>query len=77
MSANIFLDTNILIYAYSAYEPLKKAQAQALIASTGGSAWLSTQVLIEFVNVSHRKLKAAWPDVQIALIELTASYQIA
>lgn len=77
MSGKIFLDTNILIYAYSAYEPLKKAQAQALIASANGNAWLSTQVLIEFVNVSYRKLKTAWPDVQIALIELTASYQIA
>ncbi|RZK92353.1 MAG: PIN domain-containing protein [Hymenobacter sp.] len=77
MSGKIFLDTNVLIYAYSAYEPLKKAQAQALIANANGNTWLSTQVLVEFVNVSHRKLKASWADVQIALIELTASYQIA
>jgi predicted nucleic acid-binding protein len=76
MSAKIFLDTNVLVYAYSAYEPVKKAQAQALIASAQGNAWLSSQVLIEFVNVSHRKMKAAWLDIQIALIEFTASYQI-
>lgn len=64
------------MYAYSAYEPVKKALAQALVASAKGNAWLSSQVLIEFVNVSHRKMKAAWPDIQIALIELTMSFQI-
>lgn len=74
MSARIFLDTNVLIYAYSEYEVRKQAQAAAAIAS--GETWISTQVLIEFVNVSHRKMKAAWPDVQTALIELTASQQI-
>ncbi|RZL07286.1 MAG: PIN domain-containing protein [Hymenobacter sp.] len=76
MSGRIFLDTNVLIYAYAAYEPLKKTQAQTLIANANGEAWISTQVLIEFVNVSHRKLKTAWADIQIALIELTASYQV-
>lgn len=53
---------------------LKQAQAAAAIAS--GETWLSTQVLIEFVNVSHRKMKTPWPDVQTALIELTASHQV-
>jgi predicted nucleic acid-binding protein len=74
MSARIFLDTNVLIYAYSAYEVRKQTQAAAAIAS--GETWISTQVLIEFVNVSHRKLKASWPDVQTALIELTDSHQV-
>ncbi|AMR25687.1 hypothetical protein A0257_00355 [Hymenobacter psoromatis] len=74
MSARIFLDTNVLIYAYSGYEVLKKAQAITAIGS--GETWISTQVLVEFVNVSHRKMKAAWPDIQTALIELTASHQV-
>lgn len=34
-------------------------------------------MLIEFVNVSHRKLKTAWPDIQTALIESTANYHLA
>jgi predicted nucleic acid-binding protein len=74
MSGRIFLDTNVLIYAYAAYEPLKKAQA--LAASNTGERWISTQVLIEFVNVSQRKLKSSWPDVQTTLIELTGNHQV-
>lgn len=74
MSGRIFLDTNVLIYAYAAYEPAKKAQA--LAASNTGERWISTQVLIEFVNVSHRKMKASWPDIQMALIELIDSHQL-
>ena len=74
MSGRIFLDTNVLIYAYAAYEPVKKAQALAV--SNSGERWISTQVLIEFVNVSHRKLKTSWSHIQTAVIELTDSHQL-
>ncbi|MDO7876321.1 PIN domain-containing protein [Hymenobacter sp. ASUV-10] len=74
MSGRIFLDTNVLVYAYSAFEPVK--QAQALVASNSGERWISTQVLIEFVNVSQRKLKASWPDIQTTLIEITSNNQV-
>ena len=30
MSARLFLDTNVLIYAYASYEPVKQAQALTL-----------------------------------------------
>ena len=72
MSAKIFLDTNVLVYAYSGGEPAK--QARAIEIGTGAERWISTQVLIEFVNVSHRKLKTPWPDIQTALIELADSH---
>lgn len=74
MSDRIFLDTNVLVYSYAVTEPIKRTQALAAIGS--GQAWVSTQVLIEFVNVSHRKLKAAWPDIQLSLVELNANYQV-
>ena len=73
-SDRIFLDTNVLIYAYAAFEPVKKAQA--LAASGTGERWISTQVLIKFINVSHRKLKLAWPDGQITLIELLDNQRV-
>ena len=76
MSGRIFLDTNVLVYSYAEHEPLKRTLAQAVVASASGEAWISTQVLIEFINVSHRKLKAAWPDIQVTLIELLNSYQV-
>ena len=74
MSGRIFLDTNVLVYAYAAFEPAKKAQALAV--SNAGERWISTQVLIEFVNVSQRKLKTSWADIQTTLIELAGNHRI-
>lgn len=53
------LDTNVLVYADAADEPLKQQQAIALISSlrAAGTAVLSTQVLQEYVNVAVRKLQ--------------------
>jgi predicted nucleic acid-binding protein len=53
------LDTNVLIYADAADEPLKHQRAIALITELrgAGTAVLSTQVLQEYVNVATRKLR--------------------
>lgn len=74
MSARIFLDTNVLIYAYSNDDLLKKAQA--LVAMQSPDTWLSTQTLIEFANVYSRKLKTPWPAVEIALAELSRDFAV-
>ncbi|GAP34771.1 PIN domain-containing protein [Piscinibacter sakaiensis] len=54
-----FIDTNVLVYADAADEPLRQAQALALIARhrREGTGVLSTQVLQEFANVALRKLR--------------------
>ena len=74
MSGSTFIDTNVLVYAYSNDDLLKKAQA--LLALQAADAWLSTQVLIEFANVYARKLKVAWPGVEAALTELAAEFRV-
>lgn len=53
------LDTNVLVYADAADEPLKQQRAIALITGLRGAgiAVLSTQVLLEYVNVALRKLR--------------------
>jgi predicted nucleic acid-binding protein len=53
------LDTNVLVYADAADEPLKQRRAIALITALrgAGEAVLSTQVLQEYVNVAVRKLR--------------------
>ncbi len=53
------LDTHVLVYADAADQPVRQAQAIALIARhvRDGSGVLSTQVLQEFVNVALRKLR--------------------
>jgi predicted nucleic acid-binding protein len=49
----IFLDSNVLLYAYSATDPDKCARARTLADDSG--AVISTQVLSEFANVVLRK----------------------
>jgi predicted nucleic acid-binding protein len=53
------LDTNVLVYADAADQPLKQQRAIALITAlrSAGTAVLSTQVLQEYVNVALRKLR--------------------
>ena len=74
MNGSIFLDTNVLIYSYTDSEPVKQALALASIGTT--EAWISTQVLVEFVNVSQRKLKASWLAIQLSLVELENNYRV-
>lgn len=67
------LDTNVLVYADAADQPVRQEQAIALIARhlRDGSGVLSTQVLQEFVNVALRKLRLP-PDL---IRERLAFYQ--
>jgi len=64
MSAEFFLDTNVLVYSFDSSEPDKQATAQELTkkALTGGSGILSWQVVQEFLNVAlHRWEKPMTP----------------
>jgi predicted nucleic acid-binding protein len=53
------LDTNVLVYADAADDPIKQRRAVELITSlrATGEAVLSTQVLQEYTNVALRKLR--------------------
>ncbi|RYE09911.1 MAG: hypothetical protein EOP44_02050 [Sphingobacteriaceae bacterium] len=53
MSDKVFLNSNILIYTYSATEPEKKLIARKLI--TDNLTFISTQVLQELCNIVTRK----------------------
>jgi predicted nucleic acid-binding protein len=64
----IFLDTNILIYAYSDAGPRTEV-AEALL-TRGGI--VSTQVLNEFVSVARRKIRMPWGRVIEALRSIRA-----
>ena len=58
MNDRLFLDTNILVYAYDAHEPQKQTKAQGLL--TDGieqeNLFLSVQVLGEFFDVVTRHI---------------------
>ena len=63
MSADWFFDTNILIYAMTPADR-RSARAESLLQQGG---LISVQVLNEFANVAHRKLKRSWPEIIDAL----------
>ena len=63
MSAKVFLDTNVLLYAIGHHDR-RTPKAEALI-ERGGI--ISVQVLNELAAVAQRKLKMSWPDVTDAL----------
>lgn len=53
MSDKVFVDTNLLIYAYSATEPEKKEIVLKLLEEH--DIIISTQVINEFIWVMNRK----------------------
>ncbi len=57
MSAETFLDTNVLVYCFDSGEPEKRRRARVLVeeALRDGSAIISTQVTQEFLNLATRK----------------------
>ncbi len=60
-----FLDTNILVYAFDAGEPKKRARSRALIESLPAEAIvLSSQVVNEFYFTVTRKLRRPLPAVE-------------
>jgi predicted nucleic acid-binding protein len=63
MSADAFLDTNILVYATLTDDP-RANTATTLVAERGV---ISVQVLNEFSAVAGRKLKRTWREIHTAL----------
>ena len=63
MNDRVFLDTNILVYAYDQHDPKKQTKAQGLL--TDGikqeNLFLSVQVLGEFFNVVTRHIPQPMP----------------
>lgn len=68
MNAKPFLDTNIVVYAFSSNDP-RNDKAEALLEAGG---MISVQVLNEFVNVSRRKQQRDWKEIHDALSILKA-----
>lgn len=62
MSGKPFLDTNVLVYAFTRSDRTELADQ---LLQQGGI--ISVQVLNEFVSVLRRKLRFAWTDVEGAL----------
>ena len=65
-----FFDTNVLIYAVTA-DP-RKQQADRVLRAGG---IVSVQVLNEFANVAHNKLRHDWNVIEFALSQFKLSFE--
>nr|CAA6801805.1 MAG: Programmed cell death toxin MazF like [uncultured Thiotrichaceae bacterium] len=71
MSAKVFFDTNVLVYAYNDNEPAKKATAKALFQEHArqGNLVISTQVLQELyvtlTRVGKQKLSQEQAEIVV------------
>ena len=76
MSDKVFIDTNILIYAFSEDEPQKRQIALSLIESVTYDATISNQVINELANVFLKKFKLSTSAVEDAILELDSLLNI-
>ena len=57
MTAKIFIDTNILVYALDQYDPEKQHKSRTILrqVAQGPGGVISTQVMEEILRYSHKK----------------------
>ena len=76
MSDKIFIDTNVLIYAFSEDEPTKQQKALNLIDAVACDAIISNQVINEFANIFLKKFKLPIEQVEDSFLELDSLLNI-
>lgn len=78
MSAPVFLDTNVFVYAEDADQSVKARTARALIERCvrEGNGVVSTQVLGEFVAVATRKLGVAPAVVEQQVHRIARGFEV-
>ena len=76
MNAKSFLDTNIVVYAFSHSDPSKAKIAQRLVADGAADklAIISYQVVQEFINVALRGFRSAIVRSDLESVVLTALF---
>jgi predicted nucleic acid-binding protein len=75
MSDNIFIDTNILIYAYSEDEPQKKKVVEKILEKPD-SIIISTQIINEFIHATYKKKRLTLNQIFSVVIELFDSLSV-
>jgi predicted nucleic acid-binding protein len=69
-----FLDTNVLVYSFSAQDPAKREVARALAEADG--AWVSTQVLSELANVLTRRFDVPVQEARERVTSIAAGCEV-
>ena len=74
MDGNVFIDTDVLLYAYSTTEIAKRDKVRELI--TNGHAFTSTKVLQELANILHKRFKIDWEQISDVLAECMDNFEV-
>src|SRR6185312_1419209 len=74
MNANIFFDTNVILYSYSIVNDQKNLISKNLIRST--QSIISTQVLQEMCNVLIKKFNLDMTSISNALSEMELNFDV-
>ena len=76
MPDKIFLDTNVLIYAYSVDEKEKQEKATALLNIYSEQLIISNQVLNEISNTLFKKFKKTSLEVRSVILEISSALTV-
>jgi len=76
MPDKVFLDTNVVLYAYSEDEIDKQSIASELLKRFDGKALISKQVINEFTNILFKKFKLPSDTIESVLLELDTAFTI-
>ena len=77
LKGRIFLDTNVLVYAYDTRDAAKLSTARALLADDRLDPVVSAQVLGEFYVTMTRKLNAGFSESEVGdLVELLSDLHV-
>lgn len=77
MQDKIFLDTNVIIYAFSEDEVEKQSAALSLLDRHDSNVLISKQVINELSNILLKKFKLSSNQVEDAILELDTIINIA
>lgn len=75
MKDKIFIDSNILIYAYSIDELSKKSTVEDLL-NAHETVIISTQTINEFINVMTKKKKLDYKQIALVVRELFSVFLV-
>ncbi|MCP4399499.1 MAG: PIN domain-containing protein [bacterium] len=70
----MFIDTNVLIYLYSTEQD--KQQVVLSLLESDHTFYISTHVIMEFCNVLIKKLKYSRKEIEAALEDFKANFEI-
>ena len=75
MTDSVFLDTNILIYAYSIDQQIKRDIVNKILQSHS-TIIISTQVINEFINVMTKKKVADYHKISIMINDFSENFLV-